>query len=278
MLFALISTFLESFSDIFWKKSLNYKIGFKLHDLILRFFWLFIIIYFLFTWVAFNQINLLFLIIVFCLTLANIFSTQFYQIIYQKEKISVITPYSNINKIFVIIASFFIFSDVSIISLIITFLAILIVIGFSIDFKNLKLPKSISLIIFTEIFYWIITLWVWWLILKYNASLYFFINFLLSMLLLAIIWYFLWEFKTFKNANKSFYFNIAIASLCWISEFLWLIVIQELWLSVWILLSFLWIWITLIFSYLILKDKPAKKDLLLTVIITILVGLGYYFK
>jgi len=70
--------------------------------------------------------------------------------IYREEKISTIMPYTNVNKILTIIASFFLFADVSIISLFITIFAIFVVIIGSINFKTLKFPKNIIIILINE--------------------------------------------------------------------------------------------------------------------------------
>jgi hypothetical protein len=95
---------------------------------------------------------------------------------------------------------------------------------------------------------------------------------------LSLLSLFLGQFKTIKNQPKQFWIYRITWSIWWIAWFLSLLVIKKLWLSILILLSFLGIWITLFLSYLILDDKPSKKDLWLTVIVTLLVGLGYYFK
>jgi len=59
-------------------------------------------------------------------------------------------PYLNVNKILTIILSFFVFADVSVEALLITFLAIIVVIIFSVDFKSLKLPKNVPLLLVSE--------------------------------------------------------------------------------------------------------------------------------
>jgi len=60
-------------------------------------------------------------------------------------------PYTNINKILSIVLAFFLLSkDVSFITLIITIIAIIVIISFSIDFKTLKIPKSIIMFSIAE--------------------------------------------------------------------------------------------------------------------------------
>jgi hypothetical protein len=67
-------------------------------------------------------------------------------------------PYDNINKILSIILAFFIFSDVSLITLLITIFAVIIIIAFSIDFKTLKIPKSVLIFSFAQLLTAILTL------------------------------------------------------------------------------------------------------------------------
>jgi hypothetical protein len=102
-----------------------------------------------------------------------VFKTQLIQKIYKAEKISIIMPYTNINKILTIVLSFFIFSDVSKISLFITLSALLVIIGFSIDFKTLKVPKTMKLLLITESIVSLTALTSGYFILNYSVEIYF---------------------------------------------------------------------------------------------------------
>jgi hypothetical protein len=44
------------------------------------------------------------------------------------------------------------------------------------------------------------------------------------------------------------------------------------------LLSFLWMWITLLMSYIFFKDKPAIKDIVLSIVLLFFIALGFYFN
>lgn len=278
MFTAIISTILTSFSDIYWKKSLNYWVWWKAHDILSYLVAWIIILYFFITWVDLSNLDFWVLFLICLILFIEIFTTGIAQKIYKEEKMSVIMPYTNVSKILTIIFSFFIFSDVSIISLIITLLAISIVIIFSIDFKTLKFPKNISKILFIEFWVAITTLLGWWLVINYWEIIYFILAWIIGFIILLILSLFLWEFKTLKWLPKEFWVNRFIWALWWLSWFLSLVVIKNLWLSISILLSFLWIWITLLLSFIILKDKPTKKDLFLTILVTLLVWLWFYFK
>ncbi len=278
MILVVLSTLIDCFSDIFWKKSLWFGVWWKVHDLMSYPIWLMIVWYFLYTWVDLSQIDYFLVISILFITLLAIFNASLYQKIYTKDKISVIMPYTNVNKILTIIFSFILFSDVSITSLIITIIAVFVIIWFSINYKSFKFPKSTKMIFLVEFLAAIENIWAWYLIVTYSEVLYFIVFVLFWIVLLTWIALYLWEFKTLKWLNKSFFINRYIWAMWWISWFLWLVVIKNLWLSISILLSFLWIWITLLFSYIILKDKPSKKDIILTTIVSILVWLWYYFQ
>ena len=237
-----------------------------------------IIIYFFLSWIDLSNLDYYVLWLSFLVLLIAVFRTWIAQKIYKEEKMSVIMPYTNVNKILTIIFSFFIFSDVSILSLIITLIAISIIILFSIDFKTLKFPRNIWKILTVELWLAITTLLSWWIVIKYWEIIYFMLAALCGFFILFVLNLFLWEFKTLKWLPKWFWINRYIWSLWWLSWFLSLVVIKNLWLSVTVLLSFLWIWITLLLSYTILKDKPSGRNLLLTFIVTILVWIWFLLK
>lgn len=278
MFTAIISTFLTWIADIFWKKSLSYWVWPKMHDILSYPAAFLIIIYFFIAWIDLSKVDYLLVISTSIILFISIFKTQIRQSIYREEKISVIMPYTNVNKILSIVLSFFIFSDVSKTSLFITILAIIVVIIFSIDFKTLKFPRNIKKMLIVEIGWAGLLVWSWWLIANYWEDLYFMFAWISWAILLAIMIVFLWEFKTVKNKPKEFWINRYIWSIWWFSRFLSLVVISNLWLSISIILSFLGIWITLFLAFIFLKDKPAKKDLLLTLIVTSLVWLAFLYK
>lgn len=279
MLYAFISMIITSISDVFRKKSLWYWVWWKIHDLLSYPTWIFIVLYFVIFWLLdYEKVNFILIFSTISIILISIFKTQIYQKIYREEKISLIMPYTNVNKILTIFLSFFIFADVSLKSLIITFIAILIIMLSSIDFKTFKLPKTIIMLLIWEIIWWCLNLFIWLIILKYWVNLYLSILILSWAFFLSIFSLILKEYKTLKWLNFSFYKNRFIGSLWWIATFLSLVVIKELGLSVWIILSFFWIWVTLLFSYIFLWDKPQKKDLILTIVVSALVWLWFFLK
>jgi hypothetical protein len=77
----------------------------------------------------------------------------YYSKIFKLEKITHLLPYENLSKIFTIIFSFYLFSDVSTITFFITILTIFVIILFSIDLKNLTFSKNILLFSFSHLFF-----------------------------------------------------------------------------------------------------------------------------
>ena len=123
----------------------------------------------------------------------------------------------------------------------------------------------------------VIFLW-WWVVLQYGEITYFMVY--------TIIWLFLYlllatktkQIHSLRSVSWKYWLHRSIASFGWISWFLSLIVIKNLWLSISILLWFIWIWVTLFISYLFLWDIPSRKDTKLTIGISLLIALWYYFK
>ena len=278
MFTAIFSTLLNSFANIFWQKSLSFWVGGKMHDFLSYPIWIILLIILIFTGIDIGSVNFLIIIALLVFVLIDVVKVKIKQELFKKEKYSVIAPYTNLNKILIIIWSFFIFSDVSLTSLIITIIAIIVIILFTIDLKTLKLPRNFKKVLIVEVIDSISWLFVGWFIISYSEKLFFSMYVVISTIIVASIVLYLWEHKTVKWVPKQFWLFRYIWWLGWVSRFLWLTVIKSMWLSISILLSFLWIGAALFFSYIFMKDIPAKKDILLTVIVTALVGLGFYFK
>jgi len=280
MFIAFISTLLSSIATISWKKSLTFWVPRELFKLfaqttvvsvtiILYLTW-----YLDFTWLSYYHVLLLILI-----TIVWNLKTFLNQYIYSKEKISTIIPYTNINKILTIILAFFIFWDISNISFIITIIAIIIITLFSIDFKFLSIPKNINLFAMWEVVQSFITLLTWYVLLSITWSAFFVLSYLIWIIFVGSIVIFKWQFKEVKNIPAKFYLYRLIACHLWWTWFLLsVLVIKELWVSISILLSFIWLWMTLLFSFLFFKDKPSIKNIILIIVVSALVGLWYYFK
>lgn len=278
MFTALISTILGSFSGVFFKKSMIFNIkpfANSLASLPIAFIFC---LYFIINDFTLNSEALISSGVIILIVLLDIIKDPINQKIYSEEKISVLIPYQNLNKIFVIVSSFFIFQDVSLISFFITLFTVLIIILASFDFKHKKLPRNFWKILFVETVLSVTILLGGWVVLNYGEINYFVIY--------TIIWAVLYLFfatKTgqihdLKKAEKKYWFTRSIASFGWVSWFLSLVVIKHLWISLSILLGFIGIWVTLFISYIFLWDNPSRKNIILTIIVSLLIWTWYYFK
>lgn len=282
MINAIISTILGSFATIFRKKSLNYKAP-SSYFLLMSYTPIILISFALYLLWQFENFNFSFtwftIFIIFLIIFLGYFNKIISQKIYSVDKISVLAPYENINRIISIIFWFILFWDISVTSLFITILTVFVIIWFTIDFKTLKLPKSIKLFAFSQLLVSIALLLTWFLLKQISNIEFFVLNYIVWIIFILFIFFRKKDYSNIWFLPKKFYAERIFGShLWWLSYLMSLIIIKSMWISVSILLSFVWIWITLFLSYIILKDKPSKKDLFLTFIVTFLVWLWYYFK
>lgn len=281
MFYGIISTLLDSLSTIYRKKALWYNVPSTVFQLLAFFGNIILIIVFIlfskydFSWLNYNVIFLIFLLIIIWYI-----STQISQYVYKREKISILTPYENINSIISIILAFFIFSwEVSLISFILTIIAWIVVIISSINFNKIEIPKVIKLISFQQLLRSIWLIIIWYILKEITPVDYYIIKSLTYIFWLLTIIYFKKEFLQIISQPKDFYKSRLLASSIWsLSWIISLFIIKDLWVWISILLWYLYIIFILTFSYIFLWDKPSKKDIIVTIIISILVWFWYYFK
>ncbi len=278
MLIALLSTILSSFWEVSWKKSLTYWIRTRAHALWSYPIALALLAYFILTGFDLFSVWIVPVIIISIIAILDIIKEPVDQQIYKEEKISVIMPYLNLSKIFVIISSFFIYKDVSNFTFCITIITIIIIILASIDTKNKRLPRNFSKLLFVETMRTIGLLLWGWLVLSYSEIVYFNVYVLAYLIPTLFLVFTSGQVSDLIKASPIFWFYRLLAAMSWLSWFLSLVVIKNLGLSLSILLWFLWIWVTLLVSYFFLKDVPSKKNILLTITVSVLIWIWYYFK
>lgn len=145
--------------------------------------------------------------------------------------------------------------------------------------KNLSKPKSLNIFLLYQIIITINILITWYLLKTISEWDFYIISHLLWIVFMICIIAITKSYKEIKIIDKKFYSKRTIASIFWwISWLITLIIIKKLWISISILLSFLGTWITILFSYIFLKDIPSKKNIYLTIIVTAIVWLWYYYK
>lgn len=287
---AILSTILSSLANIFFKKSLNYNVNLWNNDFLGQILPLFIFLfYYFFIWFNFDTKLNLEPKVVFLIFLSFSFYTiwkYFYSKIFKVEKITYLLPYINLEKIFTVIFSFFLFKDITNTTFFITIFTVLIIIFFSVDYKNIKFSKNILIFSFSQLLYamWNIVMWYvlldvakWWLWVTWFS---FITTYLFIWVVLFLIpFLFLKWFLELKQVDSWFYFSIGTSSiLSWFAWFLSMVVISDLGLSISVLLSFLWLFSTLFFSFFILRDIPTKKDVILSILVLLLVSAWFYYK
>ncbi|EKE30373.1 MAG: hypothetical protein ACD_2C00001G0023 [uncultured bacterium (gcode 4)] len=281
MIWWIFNALLGSLATIFWKKALELN---KLPQSLFMFLWML-------GWFALSWIFIFSGLTNFpfwdpyitgwimIITLMSIMMWYLWQYIYREEKLSVLLPYSNIDKIIIIIASFFYFKNASLTSFLSAISATCVVIFFSVDFRELKLPKNFWLIILNNALSAAKVLYLGWLFLHITSITFYSYNTILYTLLLFIPLLFKKEFSTIRNGSKEFYsFRLWAAILWQITAIIWFFLLEKMWVIISNLLWFLVLWVTLLFGYLVLKDTPKRNDVIQATLVSILVAIGYYFK
>lgn len=280
MVWALISTFLSSIAKVFFKKTTDYKIKAELNDLfwhIWAFLWLLVIIL---LW-KFNILlhSYIDYILVFVTIVLYVINTKIVQYVFKNESISSIIPYENLSKILTVLFWVFILKDdISWIALSFFVLTVFTIFLFSVDFKKLKFSKNILLFCLWQLFLSLASLIIAFLLIHNSSVDYYSVYTLISFSFVLFICIYFKYFQNFDCLDKNYYINRWISSLQWISWIIWILLIKELGLSVSTLLSFLWIWISLIFSYIVFRDIPSKKNIILTLLVLSFISLGYLYK
>lgn len=282
MFLALFSTLLSSLSDVFRKRSLVLNTfvssyGFKFLGL---FFWPFLLALFFIISGKFSFSlwkNIFFLILM--VTFLCLFTTLISQEIYKVEKFSTLLPFENINKVLIIIISFFIFADISLLSMSISFFILCLIIATSIDFKSLSLPKNIQLLFLHQAITTVKILLLGYILKQVVFIQYYTVYTLIFFWLLVFgVFYKKDHFALFWG-TKNFYFNRLWAATIWgISEVIDIYIVANFWVIFAILVSFLDVVVRLISSFLFLAETPTKKDIIMAFLITFLVGVWVYFK
>lgn len=277
----------DSISWWYYKKALNQSNVSKLiFRLFIYIFWVFniwILLYYF--WFEINILsNYTDLFYIFLLAFLWVIASLIYLHILKNAKLSELLPYENLDKLFIIIVWFFLFywtnNWTSITTLLITIITLFVIIFFTIDFKNVKIPKNIWIFIFHKFLRSIIILLIWYLLTRYQFSTYVVVSrsfeFIIYLLLIIITSF---SFKSLLTQTKSFYISRFTSVFFWtISSIISIFIIKELWVIVWTLFWFLWIASTILCMKLIINDSPTKKQVSLAFLVILLIWIWYYFK
>jgi hypothetical protein len=282
-----MSTFLGSFAGVLWKKSLTLCKENKNTSLYI--FWLFwyigsaiiCAIYFLNGMISIEQLTIpwhFIGLIVVSIIVALIYR-PLNQRLNQEEKLATLVPFSNLNKIFSLTLSFLIFKDVSLTALLISLSAVLVIVWASIDLKHFSFPKNFKKILLIQGLVSVRYIIMSRCILQLNDKIFYVYDtvfYALTLVIIILSSHTQWQLRQF---NKGFYINRMWASIFWaISTVISLYLISELGATTVLLLGFLNVALQIIIAYFYLGEKPSKKDIILTLIVSVLVAIWFYFK
>ena len=247
------------------------QIQFFIIAIILVFFWK---INFLF-W---DKNSIVYLLIILAIAFWSLYAVLF-QYSFRNEKVSVLQPYTSLDKIFVIIMWFIFLESDSIITFIISIFTFILIVLFSIDYKNIKISKTVILFIIWNLFASLRTLITWYLLILMSS-----INFVMlySLIFVPLLLSYMslrkeiWNFKL--NSKKFYLYRSSTSIVWWVTYFISIFLIKDLWIILSSLLSLISLITTLILAYFLFKDIPKKKDVILSIMVLVMIGLWYFLS
>ena len=281
MFWAVLSTIIASVTRVLFKRTTYYKLSTEHNELIGLFWWIIWILILFLLWLfdLYLKSSVDYIIILGVILF-------FHPVLYirmhvlSKEKISSLVPYQNISPILTVIFAFiFLWESISAISFWIFILIILLLLYSSTRWKTLVFNKNILLFMCGECITAMYNVLVAY-VLIWNSTSTYFIVYIISCLFIygaiVLFQYLMWKFH--PKLDKTFYTYRLLASLWWTSWLIWIILITEYGIIVTTLLWFFWLAVTLLSSFIVYKDIPAKKDLLVTITVSILVAIWFLYR
>lgn len=284
MFLGILWEFFSSLAAIYWKKSLG--IGELIPSFAFMFLWRFvsflfvvgICIYFQIPFLAMSVFSLefFFTLIVVLLTILR---DPLRQYTMKREKISTILPFTKLNTVLSIVISFYIFGDVSLISFFIALLIVWVIAISSIDLHSFKIPKTLGVFFLHELSVTLSVLMTWYIFTNIDFLSFYVTHTSLLVILLFCVVLLKWWLTIVTSQEASFYISRFWWATFWtLWYFISLYIMSELWIIMLILISFLWVIFLLLLWFVILWDKPNKKDIVMWVTVMILVWLAFYYK
>lgn len=191
---------------------------------------------------------------------------------YMNEKVSVLQPFSMMNWVFsIIIAFIFIKSEQeSIITFISALIAFLILIISNIENKKLKINKYSLLILLSSFIKWVqIFASLYFLTLLSPVEFYFLESIVIIFISLFLIIY-KKDFVEIKKASKKYFALLFLWNIFILfAKIIELWFLEKLGVIITSLISLIYLCFIYIFSYIILKEKAKKKDIITAFLISI---------
>lgn len=283
----LVQSAFNAFWMVMTKKILeNKKVWNNLQTLFNRWYHFFIIwLIFLLWFIEFNNpVDTLILndyLLFFWATIALYITYPLRRTAYANEKVSVLQPFAMLFQVFPIIIWFiFIASErANIITFIAALIASAIVILPSINFKNFKINKYSLMVLISSVIKSFQVFATLYFLTKLNPASFYFIETLIVLLISLILMIMkseFWEFKlvTKKYLKLVFWTNTIVI----FSILLALTMYTTLWVVATSLLSLLYLVFVYILWYIILKEIPSKKDIIITILVSICIFIWMWFK
>lgn len=216
------------------------------------------------------------LLIFLAVGIISVIGDYFLAYAFKNEKISILSPYEESETIFTVIFGFLFFSNVSISSFIFVLIAWIILVLWSMDFKNFKFNRYSLVILISSLLFALKSNLIAYLLISITPldSLFYWnvFAFLIALFLIFIKNEFS---KSFKKTNNKILFFIStenmIRLLVW---FVYAYLISEVWIVETTLLGLLTIFSNMALAYFVFKEVPEKKDCLIAFLVITCVVLG----
>ena len=214
-------------------------------------------------------------------SIIGMFTVPLSQKIYHEEKMSVILPYNQVSTIIATIITFFLFGNVSAITFGITIVAIGVVVAFSFDFRTLAVPRRLGLILLNQIITGTNIVLAGYLLSRIDSlSLFIYENYVWGIQLVIIVAIGgMLSREVVRSIPRSYYgYRLVSVVTGATHEILGYVIIMEAGVIVGTLLSFLGIGVSLLAAYILLREVPSRRDILQAVVLSVIVGVGMYFR
>jgi len=203
------------------------------------------------------------------------------RIAYANEKVSVLQPYAMLYQVFPVIIwfTFMATERANFITFLSALIAAFIVIWTSINFKNFKINKYSLMVLTSSVIKSFQIFSVLYFLTKLNPATYYFTESILVIWMSALLIIFKNEFNELKLLTKKYTKLLMWTNTIVIfSILLALTMYSTLWVVLTSLLSLLYLAFVYILGFLILKEIPSKKDILVTICVAICIIVWVLFK
>ncbi len=283
----IIQSFLNSLGMILTKKVLENKaVWNNIQTLFSRFNHLIIMLIIIWFWFFDFKLNDSWftkfdILLLFIATIWLYITYPLRRIAYANEKISTLQPFAMLFQVFPIIIGFiFIASErANFITFIFALLASFIVIIPNIDLKTFKINKYSLMVLSSSIIKSFQLFATVYFLTKLDAVNFYLLETILIIAFSIILLIIKKELNQFKLLTKKYIKLLAIAnSVSVVSIIIVLTMYTSLWIIATSLLWLLYIFFVFALGYVFLWEKPTKKDIIITILISICITIWLFFK